>query len=88
MALKKQQGIALPISLIFLLLLALIGLSIMKISLISIKTAHNEETSMKSFNQAELALRIGEKEVMTLSDNNPYTDFSDANDYLYVFSSR
>ncbi len=85
MSIKKQQGIALPISLFFLLLLALIGLSIMKTSLISIKTAHNEETSMKSFNQAESALRTGEQEIKGLSDNNPYTDFSDADDYLYVF---
>jgi len=85
MILKKQQGFALPISIIFLLLLALIGLSIMKTSLISIKTAHNEETSIKSFNQAELALRSGEQEVKGLSDSNSYTDFSDADDYLYVF---
>ena len=85
MTFKKQQGFALVTSIIFLLLLALIGFSIMKVSLNSIKTAHNEETSMKSFNQAELALRTGEQEVQSLSDANPYTDFSVANDYLYVF---
>ncbi len=82
---RKQQGLALVTSVVFLLLLALIGLTIMKISLLSIKTAHNEESSMKSFNQAEVALRSGEREVKGLSDMNPYTDFSDDNDYLYVF---
>lgn len=85
MTFKKQQGFALVTSIIFLLLLALIGFSIMKVSLNSMKTSHNEETSMKSFNQAELALRTGEQEVKSLSDANPYTDFSNANDYLYVF---
>jgi len=85
MILKKQRGMALVTSIIFLLLLAFIGLTIMKISFMSIKAAHNEEFSMLSFNQAELALRNGEQEVKRLSDSNPYTDFSDANDYLYVF---
>ena len=84
MTFKKQQGIALVTSIIFLLLLGLIGLSIMKVSLSSMKTAHNEESSMKSFNQAELALRTGEQEVKGLSDANPYTDFSNAADHLYV----
>lgn len=82
---KKQQGIALFASIIFLLLLALIGFSIMKVSFVSVKSAHNEEVSMKSFNQAELALRIGEQDVKTKSDSNTYTNFSDMSDYLYVF---
>ena len=85
MTFRKQQGIALVTSIIFLLLLALIGFTIMKVSLNAMKTAHNDESSMKSFNQAELALRTGEQEVKGLSDSNPYTDFSVANDYLYVF---
>lgn len=82
---RKQQGIALLASIIFLLLLALIGFSIMKTSMISVKSAHNEEVSIQTFNQAELALRVGEEDVKTKSDNNTYTDFSDVNDYLYVF---
>jgi len=85
MTLRKQQGFALVTSIIFLLLLALIGFTIMKVSLNSTRTAHNEETSMKSFNQAESVLRTGEQEVSGLSESNPYTDFSVADDYLYVF---
>ena len=56
----------------------------MQVSMNSMKTAHNDESSMKSFNQAELALRTGEQEVKGLSDANPYTDFSVENDYLYA----
>lgn len=82
---QKQHGIVLLSSIIFILILALIGLSIMNISLMSVKSAHNEELSTRSFNQAELVLRIGEGDVKTQSDENTYTDFSDANDYLYVF---
>jgi Tfp pilus assembly protein PilX len=85
MKFKKHQGFALFTSTIFLMLLGLIGVSIMKISLTSVKTAHNDEYSMRSFNQAELALRKGELVLQDLSDNSSYTDFSHANDYLYVF---
>ena len=53
--------------------------------MMSVQSSHNEEVSMQAFNQAELTLRIGEEEVKTLSDNNPYTDFDSANDHYYVF---
>ena len=82
---KKQQGIVLLTSIFFIMLLALIGLTIMKVSMMSVQSSHNEEVSMQAFNQAEVTLRIGEEEVKTLSDNNPYTDFDSANDHYYVF---
>jgi hypothetical protein len=82
---KKQQGVVLVTSIVFLILLALIGLTIMKVSMISVQSAHNEDVSMQAFNQTELTLRLGEAEVKTLSDNNPYTDFNTTDDYFYVF---
>jgi hypothetical protein len=82
---QKQQGIALFASIIFLLLLALIGFSIMKTSMMSIKSAQNDDVSMQAFNQAELTLRVGEDEVETASADNTSIDFTDADDYLYVF---
>ena len=57
----------------------------MKVSMVSVKSSFNEEISMKTFNQAELALRAGEEEVQTKADSSIYTDFSDSGDYLYVF---
>ena len=82
---KKQQGIALFASVIFLLLLAIIGFSIMKISMNSVKTANNDQVSIQTFNQAELALRVGEQEVQTKSDTSTSTDFNILLDHLYVF---
>jgi len=85
MSYKNQQGAVLISSIFFLILTAMIGLSIMKISMFSVTIAHNDETSMKAFNKAELTLRTGEKEVNDLADANPYTDFTDDGDYFYVF---
>ena len=82
---KNQQGTVLISSIFFLMLTALIGLSIMKISMLSVQIAHNDETSMKAFNKAELTLRVGENEVNTLAASNPYTDFNDNDDHFYVY---
>lgn len=80
----KQQGLALFSSMMFLILLALVGFSVMKISMLSIQIAHNDEMSMKAFNQAELSLRKGEQEVNNLATSKLYTDFNDENDHYYV----
>lgn len=85
MSSKNQQGAVLISSIFFLILTALIGLSIMKISMMSVQIAHNDETSIKAFNKAELTLRTGEQEVNDLSAANPYTDFTDEGDHFYVF---
>lgn len=67
---SKQQGVALFVSLIFLLLLTLIGLSSMKSATMQEKMAGNTRFKTISFQYAEAGLREGEGYVAAL-DNAP-----------------
>jgi len=81
---KCQQGAVLFISLIILMVMTLLGLSVVKVSMMSVHVAYNDETLMKSFNQAEFTLREGESELSTLVGTADSTDFNDTDHHLYL----
>lgn len=81
---KHQQGTVLLVSLIILMVMTLLGLSAMKISKMSIRVAHNDETLMQSFNKAEFTLREGERELITMTEATKYTELNDNNNHLYL----
>ena len=81
---KSQQGAVLFVSLALLIVMTLLGLSVVKLSIMSVHVAHNDETLMKSFNQAEVTLREGESELSSLAGVSTYTDFDDNNNHLYL----
>lgn len=59
----SQRGMALLVSLVFLLLLTLIGLSAMQNATLQEKMAGSVSLRNQSFQSAEAALRAGESEV-------------------------
>ncbi|MHC8385420.1 pilus assembly PilX family protein [Pseudomonas sp. LB3P14] len=59
----SQRGMALLVSLVFLLLLTLIGLSSMQSATLQEKMAGSVSLRNQSFQSAEAALRVGESEV-------------------------
>ncbi|MFK5985969.1 MAG: PilX N-terminal domain-containing pilus assembly protein [Pseudomonadota bacterium] len=60
-SIKQQQGAVLFISLIFLVLLTILGLSSMRTTLLQEKMAGNFKNKSQSFQAAETALRAGEQ---------------------------
>ena len=81
---KSQQGAVLLVSLILLMVMTLLGLSVVRVSMMSVHVAHNDETLMKSFNQAEVTLREGESELSTMVETAALRDFNDSDNHLYL----
>jgi type IV pilus assembly protein PilX len=64
---KRQRGAVLAVSLIFLLILTLLGISSMKSTLLEEKMAGNMRDQSVAFQSAEAALRLGEGWIASLS---------------------
>lgn len=65
---ENQKGVALVVSLVFLLLLTLIGLATMRSTTLQESMANNVEDSMIAFEAAEAALRAGERKIDTFTE--------------------
>ena len=76
---QRQTGSALIISLVFLLLLTILGVSSMQSSTLQEKMAGNSAEKNRAFQLAEAALRAGEAEVFSSSAN--YATSTHAVDY-------
>lgn len=63
----KQQGVALVVSLVFLLLLTIIGLATMRSTTLQESMANNVQDRMMAFEAAEASLRAGERSVSSSS---------------------
>lgn len=66
---KRQQGVALVVALIFMLILSIIGISSMQGTSIQEKMAGNLRDQYSAFNAAEAALRQGEAQVRVAYGN-------------------
>lgn len=78
----KQRGVALVVSLVFMLLLTLIGISAMQTTILNGKMAGNARDLNQAFQAAESALRAGETQVESAASLNGFMDIDGVYDLL------
>lgn len=77
---RSEYGIALPLALVFLLLLSLLGVTAMQTSTLQERMAGNERDRGVAFEAAEAGLRMGEAELRPV----PPSGFTGNTDGLYT----
>ncbi|MDZ7668113.1 MAG: PilX N-terminal domain-containing pilus assembly protein [Gammaproteobacteria bacterium] len=73
-SLNRQQGVALFISLVLLLILTIIGISAVQTTTLETRMARNEHDTMLAFQAAESALRDGEEFLEGIVNTGGFTD--------------
>ncbi len=78
-SLKQQSGVVLMVSLIFILMLSLIGVSGSQVTSLEEKMAGNSRDQNIAFQSAEAALRAGELVIFNETDKTVFTSPNNAN---------
>jgi type IV pilus assembly protein PilX len=78
---SKQNGVALFISLVLLLVLTIIGISSVQTTSLEVRMTRNEHDSMLAFQAAESALRDAEAQLEGVTSLANFTDTGDNGRY-------
>ncbi len=87
-SLKQQSGVVLMVSLIFILMLSLIGVSGSQVTSIEEKMAGNSRDQNIAFQAAEVALRAGELVIFNQTNKTVFTSSPNNNNGLFLASAN
>jgi type IV pilus assembly protein PilX len=71
---RRQQGVALFISLVLLLVLTIIGVSSVQTTSLEVRMSRNEHDTLLAFQAAESALRDAEAQLLGITSTAPFND--------------